>query len=442
MSLEPLTHPQAASILRLPVELTAEIFIHCLPELHQNNPRLSEAPLLLGRICRQWRHVALSTPRLWCFLTVNDVVSFSSQEALLDYAETWLSRTRNCPLFIDISVGSTETPLKPLIAILSAHSAQWLQVNLTIPYTFFHAFAFPAGLPILNRITVEASFMDGEDEKVITVFQGATQLRQAHLSWTNCHESTPIMALPWVQLTSFTGRSLTVKECFMVLTEAAALCCLLSICERHAPRPLHPLVSALEILQLECGPTASPSSLWAALTMSHLRHLRTVCYPCAAFQAFLARSSAHLRDVGLRQSTTSPALLRGCLAAMPAVSSLRLLDIHPPCIVALIAFLRESPATHFPRLTALEVTNIVGHSENFAYGPLVDMLASRRLRPGAGAARLERFTFTWVTSSYDDSDEFAVHAGVLVALAPLIEDGLEVVIGPQDELNILRRSWT
>ncbi|KAJ7024842.1 hypothetical protein C8F04DRAFT_901392, partial [Mycena alexandri] len=47
----------------LPVEVTTEVFFRCLPE----NPVLSGklAPMLLGRICRQWRDVACSTPRLW-----------------------------------------------------------------------------------------------------------------------------------------------------------------------------------------------------------------------------------------------------------------------------------------------------------------------------------------------------------------------------------------
>ncbi|KAJ7751712.1 hypothetical protein B0H16DRAFT_1211046, partial [Mycena metata] len=50
-------------ILTLPVEVTTEIFVHCLPE----NPILSGklAPLLLGRICRKWRDIAYGHPRLW-----------------------------------------------------------------------------------------------------------------------------------------------------------------------------------------------------------------------------------------------------------------------------------------------------------------------------------------------------------------------------------------
>ncbi|KAJ7625233.1 hypothetical protein DFH06DRAFT_1007839, partial [Mycena polygramma] len=52
---------------RLPVEISAEIFLHCLPsdspELPGPDP--GAAPMLLLNVCHSWRSVALSTPALW-----------------------------------------------------------------------------------------------------------------------------------------------------------------------------------------------------------------------------------------------------------------------------------------------------------------------------------------------------------------------------------------
>ncbi|KAF6746880.1 hypothetical protein DFP72DRAFT_822436, partial [Ephemerocybe angulata] len=55
-------------IRRLPKELLLEIFILCLPDRHQ--PVLSEwkAPLLLTRVCKPWRILAMSAPVLWSSL--------------------------------------------------------------------------------------------------------------------------------------------------------------------------------------------------------------------------------------------------------------------------------------------------------------------------------------------------------------------------------------
>ncbi|KAJ7029406.1 hypothetical protein C8F04DRAFT_875506, partial [Mycena alexandri] len=50
-------------ILTIPLEILAEIFVHCLPERTTPDPK--HAPQLLCQICRQFREVAMSTPRLW-----------------------------------------------------------------------------------------------------------------------------------------------------------------------------------------------------------------------------------------------------------------------------------------------------------------------------------------------------------------------------------------
>ncbi|KAJ7170891.1 hypothetical protein C8R43DRAFT_981451 [Mycena crocata] len=60
------------TVLALPAEVTSEIFIHCVPSVSSppSKPKPSVAPLLLTGICRQWRNIALTTPRLWstfCF---------------------------------------------------------------------------------------------------------------------------------------------------------------------------------------------------------------------------------------------------------------------------------------------------------------------------------------------------------------------------------------
>ncbi|KIK60968.1 hypothetical protein GYMLUDRAFT_139428, partial [Collybiopsis luxurians FD-317 M1] len=53
-------------IRRMPVEILAEIFVHCLPTDPVYAVRdVYQAPLLLITICREWRQVALDNPRLW-----------------------------------------------------------------------------------------------------------------------------------------------------------------------------------------------------------------------------------------------------------------------------------------------------------------------------------------------------------------------------------------
>ena len=52
-------------IHHLPIDILQEIFAACLPTTH--NPVVSrhEAPLLLTRVCKNWRNIMLSTPHFW-----------------------------------------------------------------------------------------------------------------------------------------------------------------------------------------------------------------------------------------------------------------------------------------------------------------------------------------------------------------------------------------
>ncbi|KDR69165.1 hypothetical protein GALMADRAFT_160480 [Galerina marginata CBS 339.88] len=56
---------------RIPDDILAEVFYHCLPT--GRNAPLSRiaAPLIFTRICKQWRQVAVSTPRIWETIHIN-----------------------------------------------------------------------------------------------------------------------------------------------------------------------------------------------------------------------------------------------------------------------------------------------------------------------------------------------------------------------------------
>ncbi|KAJ7236022.1 hypothetical protein C8J57DRAFT_1088494, partial [Mycena rebaudengoi] len=56
-------------IARLPVEISSEIFILCLPDsgsgYRHRRPNPAAAPLLFLSICTAWADIARSTPALW-----------------------------------------------------------------------------------------------------------------------------------------------------------------------------------------------------------------------------------------------------------------------------------------------------------------------------------------------------------------------------------------
>ncbi|KAJ7657495.1 hypothetical protein B0H17DRAFT_1213535 [Mycena rosella] len=49
-------------VSRLPLEISSEIFIHCLPSTSNPQPGAREIPMLFLNICNAWSDIALSNP--------------------------------------------------------------------------------------------------------------------------------------------------------------------------------------------------------------------------------------------------------------------------------------------------------------------------------------------------------------------------------------------
>ncbi|KAG2754835.1 hypothetical protein P692DRAFT_20720638 [Suillus brevipes Sb2] len=117
-----------SALWRLPPEILSLIFHHCLPQNECPQPRAThKAPVLLTRICRPWRDVAVNTPSLWCKLHVEinlgkvenmefdddnddyDDYDWKEEDVEADdrgkawqqaafFHDSWLKRSRGCPL--------------------------------------------------------------------------------------------------------------------------------------------------------------------------------------------------------------------------------------------------------------------------------------------------------------------------------------------------------
>ncbi|KAG1874353.1 hypothetical protein F4604DRAFT_2009721 [Suillus subluteus] len=114
---------------RLPTEVLSHIFVHCLPEDKYLSPASKLAPVLLTKICRRWREVAVGTPSLWCRLNVP--YDLRRQEELPFCLDLWLKRSRGRPLSLALTCcsivrDSTEfrSLLQPYINQISSFSIQ------------------------------------------------------------------------------------------------------------------------------------------------------------------------------------------------------------------------------------------------------------------------------------------------------------------------------
>ncbi|KAJ7255834.1 hypothetical protein B0H12DRAFT_960797, partial [Mycena haematopus] len=88
-------------VRRLPDDIVRSVLTATLPSTGNATISSDEAPLLLCRVCKSWRALALSTPQLWASLHIV-VPPLSKFERLLTLITTWLKRSGSVPL--DISV--------------------------------------------------------------------------------------------------------------------------------------------------------------------------------------------------------------------------------------------------------------------------------------------------------------------------------------------------
>ncbi|KAF7368684.1 F-box domain-containing protein [Mycena venus] len=87
-------------ILGIPVEITSEIFLHCLPVVAAR-PDANLAPMLLGRICRKWRQITCNTPRLWGTLRLD---YWGGDRPRLNFlVQNWLRRAGGVSLSLNLS---------------------------------------------------------------------------------------------------------------------------------------------------------------------------------------------------------------------------------------------------------------------------------------------------------------------------------------------------
>lgn len=165
-------------IRRIPSDILKHIFYLCLPTNHNPVMSVTEAPLLLIRICRFWRSTALSCHGLWAKLHIalppypfpNDDQYFPYQGAAVKseaeqeadrqrYAKViearrqlmnlWLSRSGTHPLSLSLTYMGTidqnlldelqaEGYLPKLFQNLLSSSQQFDEIELDLPYNLCH----------------------------------------------------------------------------------------------------------------------------------------------------------------------------------------------------------------------------------------------------------------------------------------------------------------
>ncbi|KAJ7502113.1 hypothetical protein B0H11DRAFT_2367132 [Mycena galericulata] len=388
-ALDSITYP----VLTIPPEITGQVF-----SLYVENPHIGIAPddpgrspLPLASVCRRWRDICLSMPRLWSALRIYSSYS-ASESNILDLLQRWISRAGSHPLDLELFGSPILSTPAAILSHLAHYSHQWrsLRLSFHLPSSFPND-KIQGQVPCLTKLTI--NMIGGYNvPEVVTAFRDAPRLRDVQLFGASCRS----LSLPWIQLTSLNFSGETLSNCVEILEQTPNL----------------EVFATTAIMLLDC------------LTLPALKTFELSALEIDGVLALATRSQWSLRSIRL-VGLPSPASVL-CLASTPSVEEVEIR--HSAAVFwrhdsldKLISLLRKDDA-FLPNARVLKLTHCVVHVS--ASSP-AKMLTSRQNESREGIARLETFHLLFepdkVPRKYLEE--------IVRRMRPLQAMGLDIVVG-------------
>ncbi|KAJ7679113.1 hypothetical protein DFH06DRAFT_505364 [Mycena polygramma] len=439
-------------VISLPVEITSQIFLHCIPDDPLNSDSFNAA-VVLGHVCRQWRDIALALPDLWSAWSLA-IDGNISRTRLLTGLNLWLARSHNRPLSFRLHHRDGAGPEdelwwervddfdKELLPTIGSQHRRWKNLELNVPLTVLKGLSeiLPDdGLPYLTHLllgSVEDELLTDAytDEDAITMC--APQLRSLHLvleSQRNLDRMGHVQ-LPYAQLTHFTGTFFSAHECLVILARMPLLVeCVFYVSRRttavhHVSAPSLPYLKSLKLFST--APNAHPATVLHGLTLPALETLvfgREEVEVAQMFTFFVMRSECAIRHFSCQSMEGED--LASCLEDMPVLTTLDLFDYDQNVVVDVLRQLEYELDVPLPPLVqALQSITIrcqkqeTGHAAEFSYNAVLQFLERMQSTP------LKRFRLVWTTSLLprrpNDWD--------LRGFQEFIQKGMEVHVGTEE----------
>ncbi|KAJ6502008.1 hypothetical protein C8R45DRAFT_1091919 [Mycena sanguinolenta] len=160
-------------------DILGEIFLECIPPLGNSDDLPAYFPYTLSHVCRHWRAAALSFPKLWSFLDVEQ--TDENEEGNCAVIEAYLERSGNHPLTFRLAYAYETINSQTFLECLDRHAARWQNVFLEGPnYSALKHLALgkPSDYPLLRSFV--CTYCDFNSDAV--------------------HDSTLFNPIPWAQL--------------------------------------------------------------------------------------------------------------------------------------------------------------------------------------------------------------------------------------------------
>ncbi|KAJ7184492.1 hypothetical protein C8R46DRAFT_461585 [Mycena filopes] len=179
---------------QLPPEVLGEIFALSIGA--SGDSERGEPPWYLGHICRSWRSIALTYPRLWTHLTIRED---------LPRVEAQLHRAGNA--LLDVYWSGAQNERNPGLADLMApHYARWRTLHIE-SYELAGG-DMPEWLRLASSHLAQLTTLeitDTEEVKIPDFLSAAPNLRRVLLTDLDFTQSSALTPIPWGQNTHYRG---------------------------------------------------------------------------------------------------------------------------------------------------------------------------------------------------------------------------------------------
>ena len=336
----------------LPFELISKIFILSFPPPQTNLERynFTRAVIIPGQVCRRWRDIALSTPYLWSFITVN-------LSALPEICHTpvisWLSRSGGYPLSILFTATWShympfefEQRLQP--ALSSSH--RWKHISMSVALARRESFRTIKGkLAMLESLRLGQSNESSSEDETIDIFIPAPKLTSLHLF---SPVGPGVLIIPWKQITELTLTGHAVKMMPLILSR----CSNIVKCSAIFPRELR---SVIEVVRKPHVGNTSLRSLELDFNWHDddgINYLRLPSLSDLKFSGdliivtnLLSRSSCSLTSLHLRATWLQGNILPNILGLSPALETFELSgNLCCALTASVLMELTVNPGPHLP----------------------------------------------------------------------------------------------
>ncbi|KAF7363836.1 hypothetical protein MSAN_01041600 [Mycena sanguinolenta] len=395
-------------ILALPPEILAEIFIFCLPIDDESylpmTPNVDDAPIVLCAVCRQWRHVAFTTPQLWrsILFEVRDYFP-ASGDLYVEFCRKWLSRARSTSLHLCLDTFMPGDSFNALVELVIGNGKTLSSMR-----------KYRCRL----SLSTEISFCD------------APRLHDVFIPFY-----TTRIQLPWNQLTSFGTNQLDIEACFELFRHGSKLVSAWIRIPAYNSSIPKTVFTLPRLRTLDLGGTDGMSMPITVLKCLKAPALETLALgfenspngcvlpDISPFLSFVSQSSFQLRTLTLSLIPSTTSALVECLKTTPSVANLHLqislfifnLD---PIFIAL-----TEQRDFLPNLESLHIalSQHESRSSPVAASLVFDMLVRRC------AAGLQSFRFTGRNKS--DQNDIKRYLESRPAYPELLTKGLRSYVG-------------